>query len=66
MDMQFVRAANDYWFQISDRQALALRAVPWSSNGSPSGSGEGSAALVQRVPMLDWPATLFDDVIVLH
>jgi hypothetical protein len=66
MDMQFVRAANDYWFQVSDRQVLALRGVSWSPNGSPSRSSDGSAAVVQPVPMLDWPATLFDDVIVFH
>jgi hypothetical protein len=66
MDMQFVRGASDYWLQVSDPRALALRAVPWSPNGSPSGSGDGSAAVVQPVPMLDWPATLFDDVIVFH
>lgn len=66
MDMQCVRAANDYWFQVPDRQALALRSVVRLPNGSPSRSGDGCAAVVQPVPMLDWPTTLFDDVIVFH
>jgi hypothetical protein len=66
MDMQIVRAANDYWVQISDRQVLALRAVSWFSNGSASRSDGGPNEARQPVPMLDWPATLFDDATVYH
>jgi hypothetical protein len=61
MDTLTLRLANVSWIPISDRQVFVLRAV-WLSRGetrAPPGTSNDNE--LQRVPMLDWPATLFDD-----
>jgi hypothetical protein len=66
MEMETVRLANVSWFSIPDRQVLALRAA-WSSwNGSRGQTGVASDNEPRRLPILDWPAALFDDEMFCH
>jgi hypothetical protein len=65
MEMEFVRLANVSWLQIPDRQVLAMRAVALSADRSPPRWGS-SADILRPVPILDWPATLFDDETHIH
>ena len=61
MDMEIVRLANTSWLQVPDRLASIVRAVSRSSDGPQARSGGSAAEILLRVPMLDWPSTLFDD-----
>ncbi len=62
MDMEIARLVNVAWLQIPDRQLFALRASWSSPDASRVRPGSRSCIEPQPVPMLDWPADLFDDV----
>ena len=57
MDIEIARLANQPWFQIPDRQVFAMRAgFPcWKASRARPGN------VAERVPMLAWPPTLFED-----
>jgi hypothetical protein len=63
MDMKTARLANAFWLSISDRQVVALRTAWLSRDGSPAPLNASAANEPRRLPMLDWPESLFDNEI---
>jgi hypothetical protein len=61
MDMEIARLTNVYWLQIPDRQVVAMRTAWLHPDRSQLQSVMSSEEDPRRVPMLDWPATLFQD-----
>jgi hypothetical protein len=66
MDMEITRLANASWLHIPDRQVFAIRAVWLCSDGSRTQPNAASGTPLQRVPVLDWPPTLFEEAQVCH
>jgi hypothetical protein len=66
MDMEIAALASVYRPRVSDMQALILGMALSSPDGLQTGSDASSREVLQPVPMLDWPATLFDDTIISH
>ncbi|MEA2774490.1 MAG: hypothetical protein QOD93_7452 [Acetobacteraceae bacterium] len=63
MDMKTARLANAFWLSISDRQVVALRTAWLSRDGSAARPDASAANEPRRLPMLDWPESLFDNEI---
>lgn len=62
MDMGILTAPNDVWLQFSDRQRLETPPADWPNYGISAQARAPAANLPQRLPMLNWPTTLFEDV----
>jgi hypothetical protein len=66
MDMEIARLSSISWAQIPDRQAVAVRGVWQQLNQSWTQLARRGANDPRPVPMLDWPAALFQDEILGH
>jgi hypothetical protein len=66
MQMETTRLANVHWLSIPDRQVFALRTAWMSRHGSRARPEPVPRNEPQRLPMLEWPATLFADEITSH
>ena len=62
MDIEIVRLVNVSWLQVPDRQALAMRMVALPANWLRRQTDGSSVQVLERLPVLDWPATLFADI----
>jgi hypothetical protein len=62
MDMEMVKLADVSWFQAPRPQVFVMWTVPQASSDSPAKSRGSFVDYPQRVPVLNWPAALFDDV----
>jgi hypothetical protein len=66
MDMEIARLANISWLRPADPQVFAMRAVWQCPDRSWLKSGMLAARDPLPVPVLDWPATLFQDATLCH
>ena len=66
MDTQSMTMVTDPWLQVLDRELFALPAAAWFRDRMFAQAHASAAKLPQPVPMLNWPPTLFDDVVLHH
>ena len=61
MNIEIVRLVNVSWLQVPDRQALAMRMVALPVKRARIQADRPSTQVLERLPALDWPITLFVD-----
>ncbi len=61
MIMEIARLGNVSWLPIAERQAFVMRAALLSWDGGPDRGLTSPGDARDRLPELDWPATLFED-----
>jgi hypothetical protein len=66
MDMEIARLTNISWLRAPDPQAVAMRAAWMRPVRSWTQPGRRSTEDTLPVPMLDWPAALFQDEMLDH
>lgn len=66
MDMEIEKSANASWLQVSDRLAFIMRTMRSCADRLQPRRRGSRGPVPQLVPMLDWPANLFENEMTCH